>query len=597
MRRSEKATLISRFDATPSSSIIETETGNEKSKDRASSPNRSQPRRLKVLEKAWAVALSSVFHVLDREIPVTKFVSLLAGASLLAVSSAQAASAPADFIITGGTVYTGADQPPTTVDVVIVGDKIAYVGPNAAGRYTAKRTVSAAGKIVSPGFIDGHAHPGSFLNSPDAKQRANYPWLYQGSTTLMIGVDGGGTYDIADMAAKYGKDGIGSNVAPYVGFGPVRVAVLKNDNRDPTPAELEQEKALVKRGMCQGAWGISTGLYYAPQTFAKTEEVIEITKEAAKRGGIYDTHQRDESTYTVGVMNSVAEVLRIGREAQIPVHIGHIKVLGVEVAGKAPEIIAQINAARAQGMVISADQYPWTASSTGINAAFLPRWAEDGGRQALLKRFDDPVQLEKIRTEGRDFMRKRGGADKTLLISQNQEWTGKTLQQQADDWKIEPIDAVIRIIKTGNNGGSIASFNMTEADIGAFMKQPWLVTSSDGSDNHPRQYASFARKYEKYVTQDKVISLAEFIRSSTGRPADIYGLEKRGYLREGYFADITVFDPKNFKQKADYVKAKELSEGVEQVFINGKAAMLDGKPTDVLAGQVLLHKPTAGTCN
>jgi N-acyl-D-aspartate/D-glutamate deacylase len=325
--------------------------------------------------------------------------------------------------------------------------------------------------------------------------------------------------------------------------------------------------------------------------------VIEVTKEAAKRGGIYDTHQRDESTYTVGVMNSVAEVLRIGREAQIPVHIGHIKVLGVEVAGKAPEIIAQINAARAQGMVISADQYPWTASSTGINAAFLPRWAEDGGRQALLKRFDDPVQLERIRTEGRDFMRKRGGADKTLLISQNQEWTGKTLQQQADDWKIEPIDAVIRIIKTGNNGGSIASFNMTEADIGAFMKQPWLVTSSDGSDNHPRQYASFARKYEKYVTQDKVISLAEFIRSSTGRPADIYGLEKRGYLREGYFADITVFDPKNFKQKADYVKAKELSEGVEQVFINGKAAMLDGKPTDVLAGQVLLHKPTAGTCN
>jgi N-acyl-D-amino-acid deacylase len=552
---------------------------------------------LKVLEKAWAVVLSSVFRVLDRGIPVTKFVSLLAGASLFAVSSAQAASAPADFIITGGTVYTGADQPPTTVDVVIVGDKIAYVGPNAAARYTAKRTVSAAGKIVSPGFIDGHAHPGSFLNSPDAKQRANYPWLYQGSTTLMIGVDGGGTYDIADMAAKYGKEGIGSNVAPYVGFGPVRVAVLKNDNRDPTPAELEQEKALVKRGMCQGAWGISTGLYYAPQTFAKTEEVIEVTKEAAKRGGIYDTHQRDESTYTVGVMNSVAEVLRIGREAQIPVHIGHIKVLGVEVAGKAPEIIAQINAARAQGMVISADQYPWTASSTGINAAFLPRWAEDGGRQALLKRFDDPVQLEKIRTEGRDFMRKRGGADKTLLISQNQEWTGKTLQQQADDWKIEPIDAVIRIIKTGNNGGSIASFNMTEADIGAFMKQPWLVTSSDGSDNHPRQYASFARKYEKYVTQDKVISLAEFIRSSTGRPADIYGLEKRRYLREGYFADITVFDPKNFKQKADYVKAKELSEGVEQVFINGKAAMLDGKPTDVLAGHVLLHKPTAGTCN
>lgn len=527
---------------------------------------------------------------------MTKVFSLLAGVSLFAVSSAYAASAPADFIIAGGTVYTGADQAPTTADVVIVGDKIAFVGPNAAARYAAKATVNAAGKIVSPGFIDGHAHPNSFLNSTDARQRANYPWLYQGATTLMIGVDGGGTYDIADMAAKYGKDGIGSNVAPFVGFGPIRVAVLKNDAREPTPAELEQEKALAKRGMCQGAWGLSTGLYYAPQTFAKTEEVIEVAKEAARRGGIYDTHERDESTYTVGVMASTAEVLRIGREAQIPLHIGHIKMLGVEVAGKAPEVIAMINAARAQGMVISADQYPWTASSTGINAAFLPRWAEDGGRQALLKRFDDPVQLEKIRTEGREFMRKRGGADKTLLISQNQEWTGMRLNEIADKWKIEPIDAVIRIIKSGTNGGSIASFNMTEPDIAAFMKQPWVVTSSDGSDNHPRQYASFARKYEKYVTQDKVITLAEFIRSSTGRPADIYGLEKRGYLREGYFADVTVFDPKNFKQKADYVKAKELSEGVEQVFINGKAAMRDGKPTDVLAGQVLLHKPTAGTC-
>ncbi|MHB1205568.1 MAG: N-acyl-D-amino-acid deacylase family protein [Rhodospirillaceae bacterium] len=525
-----------------------------------------------------------------------KLFSLMTGASLFALS-AQAANAPADYIIAGGTVYTGADVAPTTADVVIVGDKIAYVGPDAGKKYDAKKTVNAKGKIVSPGFIDGHAHPNSFLNSPDAKQRANYPWLYQGSTTLMIGVDGGGTFDIADMAAKYGKDGIGSNVAPYVGFGPIRVAVLRNDAREPTPAELEQEKALAKRGMCQGAWGLSTGLYYAPQTFAKTEEVIEVAKEAAKRGGIYDTHERDESTYTVGVMASTAEVLRIGREAQIPLHIGHIKMLGIEVAGKAPEIIAQINAARAQGMVITADQYPWTASSTGINAAFLPRWAEDGGRQALLKRFDDPVQLQKIRTEGREFMRKRGGADKTLLISQNQEWTGKTLQKQADDWKIEPIDAVIRIIKTGANGGSIASFNMTEPDIAAFMKQPWVVTSSDGSDNHPRQYASFARKYEKYVTQDKVITLAEFIRSSTGRPADIYGLEKRGYLKDGYFADVTVFDPAGFKQKADYVKAKELSEGVEQVFINGKAAMLDGKPTDVLAGQVLLHKPTAGTCS
>ena len=522
---------------------------------------------------------------------------LIAGTGMLAPALALAAAAPADILIAGGTVYTGADQPPSTADVVIVGDKLAYVGPDGAKRYQAKQTIDAKGKIVAPGFIDAHAHPDTYIRSPDAAVRINAPWLYQGATTLLIGVDGGGTPDIADEAAKFGQDGIGSNVVPYVGFGAVRQRVMKNDDREPTAAELDQERALVKQGMCQGALGLSTGLYYAPQFYAKTEEVIEVSKEAAKRGGIYDTHQRDESTYTVGLMASLAEVLRIGREAHIPLHIGHIKALGIEVAGKAPEVVATINAARAQGMEITADQYPWNASSTGINAAFLPRWSEDGGRPALLKRFDDPVQLEKIRTEGRDFMRKRGGADQTLLVSLNQEWTGKTLQRQADDWKIEPIDAVIRIVKAGPRAGSIVSFNMTEPDIAVFMKQPWVVTSSDGSDGHPRQYATFARKYEKYAKQDHVISVAEFIRSSTGRPADIFHLDHRGYLRDGYFADAVVFDPENYKQKADYVHARELTEGVDTVIINGKPAMVGAKPTGALAGRVLLRKPPAGTCS
>ncbi|MHB1207074.1 MAG: N-acyl-D-amino-acid deacylase family protein [Rhodospirillaceae bacterium] len=533
--------------------------------------------------------------------------TLLAGASIAAmasmamttafVSQARAANAPADFIIAGGTVYTGADASPTVTNVVIVGDKIAYIGPDAAKKYDAKKTVNAKGKIVSPGFIDGHAHADDNLNSPDAKTRANDPWLYQGATTLLIGVDGGGTPDISDEAAKFGKDGIGSNVVPYVGFGNIRSRILKNDAREPTAAELAQEKALVVRGMCQGAVGISTGLFYAPQFYAKTEEVIELAKEAAKRGGNYDTHQRDESSYTTGLMASVAEVIRIGREAHIPVHFTHIKALGVDVQGKAPEVIAAINAARAQGIDVTANQYPWSASGTGVQPSLIPRWAEDGGRAALLKRFEDPTTLEKIRTEMRDNLRRRGGPESMLLISSNQEWTGLTLGQIAAKWKMEPIDAGIKIIKTGQDGGSVASFNMAESDIAAFMKQPWMVTSSDGGGNHPRTVASFSRKYEKYVKQDKIISEAEFIRSSTGRAADIYRLENRGYLRVGYFADVTVFDPNNFKQKADYVKAKELTEGVEAVFINGKAALMDGKGTGELAGRVILHKPPAGTCS
>lgn len=522
---------------------------------------------------------------------------LLAGASALAIGTANAANAPADYIITGGTVYTGADQPPTIADVVVAGDRIVYIGPNASGRYDAKNTINAKGKIVSPGFIDGHAHAEDNLESPDARTRVNEPWLYQGATTLLIGVDGGGTPDIADQAAQFGRSGIGSNVVPYVGFGNIRQRILKNEDRAPTAAELEQMKALVARGMCQGAVGFSTGLFYSPQFYAKTEEVIELAKEAARRGGIYDTHQRDESSYTTGLMASVAEVIRIGREAQMPVHFTHIKALGIDVQGKAPEVIAAINAARAQGIEVTANQYPWSASGTGVQASLIPRWAEDGGRAALLKRFDDPAQLEKIRTEMRDNLRRRGGPESLLLISSNQEWTGMTLGQLGAKWKVEPIDAAIRIIKTGQEGGSVASFNMSEADIAAFMRQPWVISSSDGGGNHPRTVASYQRKYEKYVRTDKVITEAEFIRSSTGRAADIYRLENRGYLRVNYFADITVFDPNAFKQRADYVNSKVLSEGVDTVLINGKPAMLSGKATGELHGRVILRRPPAGTCS
>jgi N-acyl-D-aspartate/D-glutamate deacylase len=512
-------------------------------------------------------------------------------------TTAQAAGASADVIIAGGTVYTGADVAPTTADVVIVGDKIAYVGPNAASRYQAKQTVDAKGKIVTPGFIDAHAHPDSYIRSTDAKERINAPWIFQGVTTLMIGIDGGGTPDISDEAAKFGADGIGTNVAPYVGFGAIREKVMKNDDREPTAAELDQERQLVVRGMCQGAWGLSTGLFYSPQSYSKTEEVIALAKEAAKRGGIYDTHQRDEASYTIGLMGSVAEVLRIGREAGIPVHFGHIKALGIDVQGKAPQVIAAINAARAQGLEVTADQYPWSASGTSVEASLIPRWAENGGREALLKRLDDPVQLEKIKTEMRDNMRRRGGAESMLLISANQPWTGKNLAEMGKTWNVEPIDAGIRIIKAGRNGGSVASFNMTEADIAAFMKQPWTITSSDGSNGHPRQYATFPRKYVKYVKEDHVISLAEFIRSSTGRSADVLHLDGRGYLKDGAFADVAVIDLNRYAPKADYVHPKELSEGVDQLFVNGKAVIKDGKATGELPGRTLLHKPTAGTCS
>jgi N-acyl-D-amino-acid deacylase len=527
-----------------------------------------------------------------------RFVGLLIGTCATAwfgaVGSAIAAL-PADVLIRGGTIYSGAATPSSTEDVVIVGDKIVYVGPDGARRYQAREIVNAKGKIVAPGFIDAHTHPEAFIRSDDPQQRLNAPWLFQGATTLLIGVDGYGTPDVAQERALFERQGIGTNLVLYVGFGAVRKQVLHEDDRAPSSVELNEMRKLVAKGMCEGAIGFSTGLFYAPQSFAKTDEVIALAKEAATRGGIYDTHQRDESSYSIGLLNSVNEAIQIGREAGMPVHFAHIKALGIDVQGQAPQVIAAIDAARAAGQDVTADQYPWNASGSNLESSLLPRWSVDGGRAALLVRLDSAAQREKIRAEMRENLRRRGGAESLLLTSANTPWTGKTLRQIAQTWKVEPIDAALRIIRS-SEGTEVASFNMSESDIRLFMRQPWVVTSSDGSNGHPRQYATFPTKYRKYVQKDKVISLDEFIRSSTGRSADMFKLDRRGYLKEGYFADVVVFDPARYAPKADYLHPKVLSEGVEELWVNGRSAIHAGKMTGQPAGRVLLHTPPDGSC-
>lgn len=505
------------------------------------------------------------------------------------------AASPADVLVHGGTLYSGAELPASHDDVVIIGDKIAYVGPDGAQRYDAKIIIDARGKIVAPGFIDVHTHPDTYIRSQDAKLRLNAPWLFQGVATTFIGVDGYGTPDVARDRGLFERQGVGTNLVPYVGFGAVRKLVLHEDARAPSGAELNQMRRLVAKGMCEGAVGFSTGLFYAPQSFAKTDEVVALAKEAAIRGGVYDTHQRDESSYSIGLLGSVNEVIQIGREAGIPVHFAHIKALGVDVQGQAPQVIAAIDAARAAGQIVTADQYPWEASGSNLESALLPRWAVDGGRAALLKRLDGDVQREKIRTEMIENLRRRGGADSLLMTSANTLWTGKRLSQVGRMWDVEPIEAALKMIRSGK-GTDVASFNMREDDIRLFMRQPWVVTSSDGSDGHPRQYATFPIKYSKYVRQDKVISLDEFIRSSTGRSADMFELDRRGYLKEGYFADVVVLDPERYAPKADYLHPRRFSEGVVELWVNGVAAIRAGKLTGRAAGRVLVHRAPAGSC-
>jgi len=533
---------------------------------------------------------------------VRRTIGLLStAAALLCVSGAAAKDEAVDVIIRGGAIYDGGEGKPFVGDVAIRGDQIVYVGKS--GRHKAGKVIDAKGMIVAPGFIDPHTHADSFIRSPDKAVRVNAAWLNQGATTVMIGVDGSGTPDVAEDAGKLAASGIGTNIVPFVGFSPVRQRVLGQDARAPTPAELDAMKALVAKGMCEGAVGLSTGLFYAPQSFSTTAEVAAVAREAAIRGGVYDTHQRDESSYSIGLLGSVKEAIEIGREAGMPVHFAHLKALGVDVHGQAGAVIAAIDAARKSGVDVTADQYPWLASGSSLDASLLPRWAVDGGGPALLKRLDNPATLARIREEMQENLRRRGGASALLLIAEGFPWTGKTLEQVAADWKLDSRDAALRIIRQsveakdqGPRGGgtAVASFNMAQADVDLLMKQPWMVTSSDGSDGHPRMFATFPEKYVRYVRERKVIDLATFIRQSTGRTADIYKLDRRGYLRPAYFADVVVLDPDQYAPRADYVRPRELSVGVRKLFVNGALAVDDSRTTGVAAGRALLRPRPAG---
>ncbi|MCJ2188999.1 N-acyl-D-amino-acid deacylase family protein [Novosphingobium beihaiensis] len=523
--------------------------------------------------------------------------AVLAGSGAVQpLGASEGAAVPGKVtVIRGGTIYDGSSTSPVLGDVVLRGDTIVYAGTARAVPEGA-RVIDAKGMIVAPGFIDPHTHAQRFLDSEGGEGRLNLPWLMQGVTTIFSGVDGGGTPEVKAFLDDVEARTFGTNVAAYVGFGPVRRAVLGHDDRAPDAAELARMKGLVAKGMCEGALGLSTGLFYAPQSFSKTGEVIALAREAGKRGGIYDTHQRDEATYTIGVAKSVEEAITIGREAGLPVHFAHIKVLGVDVQGSAGRIIAQIEKARAEGQNVTADQYPWEASGTSLQAALLPGWAQDGGRRALLGRLDDPATLARIRKAMAENMRRRGGPHALLLTNPGHEWTSLRLDEIAARWQIDPLDAAVRIIRDGDRSGKLVSFNMAESDIAAFMRQPWVVTSSDGSEGHPRMYANFPRKYAKYVRTDGLIDLATFINSSTGRTADMFGLADRGYLKAGYKADVVVFDPGKYRPVATYTSPRELTVGVDSLFVNGRAAILHGKPTGIAAGRAIRHHPPPGTC-
>lgn len=537
-----------------------------------------------------------------RRLPPRRLAWSLTAALLAGCASQPAApDLQADTLIHGGLLFDGSGGDGRIADIAIRGDRILAVGPDLRRRYRATREIDAGGLMVAPGFIDPHTHPDTYLRSSDPAMRRILPWLHQGVTTIFIGIDGGGTPDIAQDRARLEAAGVGTNVAAYVGLGPVRTRVLGHDARAPDAAELDAMRGLVAGAMCEGAFGLSAGLFYAPQSFAGTDEVVALAREAALRGGVYDTHQRDESSYSLGLMGSLEEVLDIGRRAELPVHIAHIKALGADVHGRAGDVVARIERARAQGQRVTADQYPWLASSTGLGAALLPRWAVDGGRPALFARLDDLATAARIRAEMGENLQRRGGADAILMTGTGWPWSARTLQQFADDSGIDPVAAALRIIREGGTGriGSaqrIASFNMRRDDVDLFMRQPWVLTASDGGDGHPRQYATFPEKYARFVAAEGVIDLAAFIHRSTGLTAETFGIVERGFLRADHFADVLVFDPERYAPRADYVRPNVLSEGVAHLFVNGVPMIDAGHAAHALPGRVLQHRPPPGSC-
>jgi N-acyl-D-aspartate/D-glutamate deacylase len=320
--------------------------------------------------------------------------------------------------------------------------------------------------------------------------------------------------------------------------------------------------------------------------------VVALAREAAVRGGTYDSHIRDESSYTVGLAAAIDEALAVGRQARLPVHIAHIKALGVDVHGQAPAIIAKIEAAQRAGQKVTADQYPWSASGTSLGASLIPLWAQDGGRPALLKRFDDPSLAQRLRTGITENVRKRGGPA-AILITQG-DFKGRTLADVAKGRNEDPVTAAIAVMRI--HDPSIASFNQIEPDIAAFMRRPWVMTGSDASKGHPRVYGSFARKYAKYVVADRVLTLRQFIERSSALTADTFGLTGRGRLAPGAFADVVVFDPKRYAERSTYDQPTLLASGVRTVVVNGVVAVDGGKLTGRVAGRALPHRPTPGTC-
>jgi dihydroorotase/N-acyl-D-amino-acid deacylase len=544
-------------------------------------------------------------------------------ALLLIVSAfAFAADSPFDLVITNGHIVDGTGSPWYSGDIGIRDGHIAAIGNlSTAAR---KRTIDAKGKVVAPGFVDmlGQSET-TILVDPRLPSK-----IYQGITTEITG-EGGSAAPLNDTIiandrpgyqhykvnpdwrtfrqyfSRLEKQGMGINLASYVGATQVRRMVLGDADVQPTPEQLEKMKALVRDAMRDGAVGVSTALEYAPAPYAKTEEIIALASEASKFGGIYATHMRNES---VSVLEAIDEAVRIGREAHIPVEIWHFKVAGKANWGHMPQSIARVNKARAEGVDVEADTYAYTAWFNTMSA-FVPPWAHDGGDAKLIERLKDPATRARIRKDmetpskdwDNEWVEISGPQDVMIGVVQNpalKKFQGKRLSEVAKILNKDPMDALFDLLIEDKAFTDCAVFGMSEPDVALALEQPWVSVDNDSSGTspegilgeghpHPRAYGAFPRILRKYVREEKKLTLEEAIRKFAALPAQRMRLTDRGVLKQGMWADVVVFDPETVRDLATFDDPNRLAEGMEYVLVNGVPVIENGKMTGALPGKVL----------
>ncbi len=492
-----------------------------------------------------------------------------------------------DLLLMGGIVHVGDGQKPIEADIAITKGRITSVGKDLAN--SAAMTIDCKGMIVSPGFIDLHTHSDEPIIARDT--RANINYLMQGCTTIVTGNCGAGHVDVAKYLDQVDASGAGTNVAHLLPHGSLRTQVMGKEDRAPTADELNKMQTLAEKAMTDGAFGIATGLIYIPGTFAKTEELIAIASVVGKHQGIYASHIRGEGRT---LLQSVEEAIRIGSEAKLPTHISHFKASGKQSWGTLHLAAKIIEEARQEGKKVTADQYPYAASSTSLEATLLPKWSRAGGRSELKKRLDDPATAKRIRKEILDDL-KTAGRIQIATYDAGPEWIGKSLDEIAKAESMEVVDVVISIEKNG--GASVVNFGMFEDDVRLAMKLPWVATASDGRAKaanaevpHPRSVGTFPRKIGYYAIAENVLPLETAIRSATSLPAEILGLNDRGLLKEGMVADITIFDPNQFRDQATFDNPYLPTTGLKHVIIDGEFAVYEGVPTGVLRGKSIRKK-------